>query len=295
MREKFQGKVLTEAMRRLDMFVGHSNEADRAAECCTVEEFPANQTIITQGDDSWDVYFLLQGKCEIFVNGRSVGIRVAGQHVGEMAPLLRDRRTATVRTLLPTVVAKVSGDFFRDLAEAIPGLWRNAAYTLAQRLDARKQFLREPNSRPLIFVASSSESKPVLDVVVEKLRAHGWDVRPWTSPEVFQPMGVTILSLIEASQAVDFAVAIFGNDDELTIRTEIKSAPRDNVVFEAGLFTGAIGLDRTFVLKPDTANYRVLTDLLGVTLLPYKVCAGVPDVEDAVQSIAEAVRKKECR
>ena len=42
----------------------------------------------------------------------------------------------------------------------------------------------------------------------------------------------------------DFAVLIFSGDDELVSRRWRRKAPRDNVVFESGLFMGALGRDR---------------------------------------------------
>ena len=46
-----------------------------------------------------------------------------------------------------------------------------------------------------------------------------------------------------------------------------QAAPRDNVVFEAGLFGGAIGMRRTFILHARGA--KLPTDLLGMTSIRY--------------------------
>ena len=46
-----------------------------------------------------------------------------------------------------------------------------------------------------------------------------------------------------------------------------QASPRDNVVFEAGLFGGALGMRRTFILHANGA--KLPTDLLGLTCVRY--------------------------
>ena len=46
-----------------------------------------------------------------------------------------------------------------------------------------------------------------------------------------------------------------------------QSSPRDNVVFEAGLFGGVLGMRRTFILH--AAGAKLPSDLLGLTLVRY--------------------------
>ena len=46
-----------------------------------------------------------------------------------------------------------------------------------------------------------------------------------------------------------------------------QASPRDNVVFEAGLFGGALGIRRTFILHANGA--KLPTDLLGLTSIRY--------------------------
>ncbi len=74
-----------------------------------------------------------------------------------------------------------------------------------------------------------------------------------------------IEDLVEKSSAVDFALFIFAPDDITTIRNRNEHVVRDNVIFEMGLFVGAIGKSRSFVLKPRDIDMHLPTDLLGVT------------------------------
>jgi predicted nucleotide-binding protein len=51
-------------------------------------------------------------------------------------------------------------------------------------------------------------------------------------------------------------------------------APRDNVILELGLFIGALGRQRVFMLIEQGMDVKIPTDLLGVTPIVYP--AGAP-------------------
>lgn len=76
----------------------------------------------------------------------------------------------------------------------------------------------------------------------------------------------TLQSLVEAAKRSDFAVLVFSADDKVQSRKEVGKAPRDNVVFELGLFMGVIGTERVFILP--AKGVKLPTDLGGFTLLP---------------------------
>ena len=52
-------------------------------------------------------------------------------------------------------------------------------------------------------------------------------------------------------------------------RKKKQAAPRDNVIFELGLFMGALGRERTFIVKPRHVDIKIPSDLLGVTFIEY--------------------------
>lgn len=114
------------------------------------------------------------------------------------------------------------------------------------------------------------------------------DVDPWTS--VFNPGVSTLERLVELTREVDFAAFVFAQDDWTTKGSSTdgpsgQASPRDNVVFEAGLFGGALGIRRTFILHANGA--KLPTDLLGLTSVRYD-----PDTTQAVVSeIIQKLRK----
>lgn len=55
------------------------------------------------------------------------------------------------------------------------------------------------------------------------------------------------------------------------------------MVFELGLFMGALSRDRTFVVVPHGVDLKIPTDLLGMTTLRYKRTPSLTQgVEEAV-------------
>jgi hypothetical protein len=92
---------------------------------------------------------------------------------------------------------------------------------------------------------------------------------------------------VELSQEVDFAAFVFAQDDWTTTDADGggQASPRDNVVFEAGLFGGALGMRRTFILHARDA--KLPSDLLGLTAVRYD-----PDTTPAeVRAINQKLRK----
>jgi hypothetical protein len=142
-------------------------------------------------------------------------------------------------------------------------------------------------NKPRIFLGSSGQQEKLVQALTRGLQDVA-DVDPWTS--VFNPGVSTLDRLVELTREVDFAAFVFAQDD-WTTRGGLPDAPpgeaspRDNVVFEAGLFGGALGIRRTFILHANGA--KLPTDLLGLTSVRYD-----PDTTPAiVRQINQKLRK----
>jgi hypothetical protein len=142
-------------------------------------------------------------------------------------------------------------------------------------------------NKPRIFLGSSGAQKNLLDALTRGLEdiAH---VDPWTT--VFNPGTTTLSRLFELTREVDFAAFIFARDDWTAANQPAspppgsgQASPRDNVVFEAGLFGGVLGLRRTFILHASGA--KLPTDLLGLT------CVRYGDGDGEIETINEKIRK----
>lgn len=122
--------------------------------------------------------------------------------------------------------------------------------------------------KPRLFIASSAESLPVAEAVNVNLD-HDFEITIWKNG-TFKLSSSTIDDLVAKSSTVDFALFIFAPDDISSIRSRKEHVVRDNVIFEMGLFVGAIGKSRSFILKPRNVEMHLPTDLLGVTPADYE-------------------------
>jgi predicted nucleotide-binding protein len=118
--------------------------------------------------------------------------------------------------------------------------------------------------KPRVFIGSSTESLKIAEAVHYNLE-YVAEVTPW-SQGIFNLSETSLDSLINALHTFDFGVFIFSEDDIVTIRGEAVSAPRDNIVFELGLFIGSLGKNRCFIITPrNSESLHLPTDLLGFT------------------------------
>ena len=125
--------------------------------------------------------------------------------------------------------------------------------------------------KPRIFLGSSGKQEKLLKALTHGLEdvAH---VEPWTTS--FNPGTTTLDRLLELTHEVDFAALAFAQDDWTTASPPVstptgsgQASPRDNVVFEAGLLGGVLGMRRTFILHANGA--KLLSDLLLLTCVRY--------------------------
>jgi CRP-like cAMP-binding protein len=79
---------------------------------------------------------IADGKAQVTIGGRSVGVVGPGECVGEMALLDRGPRTATVTAQTSMSVYVLSIREFQDLLEVNPVIARKVTAILAQRLRA---------------------------------------------------------------------------------------------------------------------------------------------------------------
>ncbi|HJV42135.1 nucleotide-binding protein [Caulobacter sp.] len=123
-------------------------------------------------------------------------------------------------------------------------------------------------ARPSAFIGSSVEGLDVAYALQENLE---YDAEPtvW-SQNIFTPSQSTLKALAGEAAKTDFAIFAFTPDDMRLMRGERASIPRDNVIFELGLFMGALGVERCFFVSPRSAQPLALpSDLLGLTPLTY--------------------------
>ena len=120
---------------------------------------------------------------------------------------------------------------------------------------------------PEIFIASSTEGNAASNALETELKARvgeGINIRHWTNQ--FLLSSTYIESLEIAVKQCDFGIFVLTADDLISFREKENKAPRDNVIFELGLFIGGIGRSRCFIFveKTDDKAVKTPSDLLGV-------------------------------
>jgi Predicted nucleotide-binding protein containing TIR-like domain len=70
---------------------------------------------------------------------------------------------------------------------------------------------------------------------------------------------------VQAAARFSFAILVLTPDDLVQKRSAIRNSPRDNVLFELGLFMGALGRRRTYIVYCRDVQIDLPTDLAGVT------------------------------
>jgi Predicted nucleotide-binding protein containing TIR-like domain len=142
--------------------------------------------------------------------------------------------------------------------------------------------------KPRIFLGSSGKQATLVQALTRGLAAVA-DVEPWTT--LFNPGVSTLDRLVELTREVDFAAFVFGQDDWTSNPADAGAAgqasPRDNVVFEAGLFGGALGMRRTFILHAKGA--KLPTDLLGMTAVRYAEALTPADMREVNRKLRKAI------
>lgn len=293
MKERFEGANrphLIAALLRQEFCFGSSDVANNLADLGTLEEFSQNATIIAQGGEDSDMFFLLAGSVAVVVNGNQINERKAGEHVGEMSAIEPSiRRSATIIAQETVVALKVPAVVIGQVGEDHPHVWPAIARILARRLQERNNLIKIPNDSPKLFVISSSEALPVAREVADELQRDAWP-NVWNEG-VFFAGGYSLEALEAAVEQSDFAVAVCDADDIVTSRKSTQPAIRDNVLFELGLFMGRLTRSRAFLLHPNVEGLKVPSDLFGLTLLSYTPPKEEKDLRSAIARPCNDIRK----
>jgi hypothetical protein len=142
--------------------------------------------------------------------------------------------------------------------------------------------------RPALFVGSSSEGLEFARAA-RGLLNHDAEVTLWN--EGFFRLGDTFIeTLLNGLPGFDFALLVVTPDDFVRTRDVEVFGPRDNVLFELGLFMGHLGRSRTFLLHQAGA-VKLPTDLSGMTAATYDWPRDDQNHQGAVAAACDMIRR----
>ncbi|KQN97001.1 TIR domain-containing protein [Paenibacillus sp. Leaf72] len=133
--------------------------------------------------------------------------------------------------------------------------------------------------KPRVFIGSARESIHYVNEIHMQL-SYIAEVTPW-SAGAFQANRYPMEDLEAQVDSNDFAIFVFSPDDLVNMRGKTFLSPRDNSVFEMGLFWGKLRRQRVFCIIPnDTSKivedlnadgFHVPSDLSGLNILQYEI------------------------
>jgi hypothetical protein len=134
-----------------------------------------------------------------------------------------------------------------------------------------------------LFIGSSAEQLATLNEII-KLIGDDVECIPWTGAFEMNKSGLD--SLIKQTRLSDFAILLATKDDLTKQRGENLSTPRDNVIFEFGLFLGASGSDKCYLVAE--ADTNLPSDLDGITVSKF---TREVDKYNSLDKIVEDIKK----
>ena len=129
-------------------------------------------------------------------------------------------------------------------------------------IDDKQAKLLRAKSRPRVFIGSSTEGINTAEIIQLGLERVA-ECTIWSQGVFGLSLG-TLENLVNGVSKFDYGVLVLTPDDLTTKRNATTNTPRDNVLFELGLFMGALGREHTFIVYGRDDNLDLPTDLAGV-------------------------------
>jgi SulP family sulfate permease len=129
----------------LTQALGSAEYAEQLFQLCERLEVGKDTIIAEQGDPAHSMHFILEGRIGIIVkmdDGRMIRVRSLGPHttIGEMGLITRQKRSATIKAEVPSVLYELNADAYERLKRENGALRRIAATARASRPGHRLKF-----------------------------------------------------------------------------------------------------------------------------------------------------------
>jgi len=144
--------------------------------------------------------------------------------------------------------------------------------------------------KPRIFIGSSQEATDVAVAINANLQRDA-ECTVWCDG-IFGLSSSATESLMKEVRSSDFGIFVFSPDDATVMRGKLFNVARDNVVYELGLFSGALGPERCFFVTPLDSDIHLPSDLLGMTAGGYDSKRRDRNMEAAVGPFCRKVQQK---
>ncbi|MFM2484359.1 TIR domain-containing protein [Celerinatantimonas yamalensis] len=142
-----------------------------------------------------------------------------------------------------------------------------ALSTLGDINDEIEPLETKRHGKPKVFIGCSVEGFNAAKIIQLNLE-HSINSTIWHQ-RVFGLSKGTLETLVEKVKSFDYAILVLTQDDVIISRGDVKMTARDNVLFELGLFMGALGRSYTFIVCEE--GITLPSDLAGITPAHYSL------------------------
>ena len=136
-------KRLLQVRNRIKLFHGISEESLIAIlKNVEFKKFKKGESIIIQNSISREVYFILMGQCNVFVNKQLVGQITFNQVIGEVAAMFPKPRNASVlasKDNTATLSFELNEEALKKYPNAMANIYKNLAKELIVKLENLNQ------------------------------------------------------------------------------------------------------------------------------------------------------------
>ena len=297
--EQFKGKegrqALVESLRGMILLRASESLAEDVADQVEIISTPAGSVLIEEGGTDSDMYFLLSGRLQVLVRNREYALLAPGAHVGEFSLLdPGSRRSATVCALEDSVTAKLSQEAFAGVAERHPAIWHSVSRILGSHLREGNRFLRVPNARPQLLVCASPVGSFFAEAIQARARDTEHHIPDWIVDSRCPAEGESLERLEKALGDADLGAIVVAPGELDALPHEEVGPGHDAILLYCGLAVGALGRNRTILVRPEPLDSASPAEMLGVTELTYRLDpyeATRSDLENICRRLQEMVRK----
>jgi CRP/FNR family transcriptional regulator, cyclic AMP receptor protein len=133
-------KYAVERLGNVPLFAGVSPaELATLVTLCDEVTVSPGKAIVRQGSSSYECYVILSGSARVEIDGAVVAELGAGEYFGELAPLVRNPRSATVTSTSELKLLVFGSRQFTTALQSVPSLSLKLLAGMAARLRAANQ------------------------------------------------------------------------------------------------------------------------------------------------------------
>ena len=103
-----------------------------------------DEVLFNQGDDGNKAYMIVSGRLSVEVDNNEAGFMGDGEVFGELAVLLNQKRSATVKSIKPTELIEINKDGLDLILNSASGKVREMIIKLCEELSKRTEFQKVP-------------------------------------------------------------------------------------------------------------------------------------------------------